>query len=185
MKSTAPSILLCGYRGSGKTCVGRLLAAKLGRPFFDTDDMVVQGTGQSIKLIFQSSGESHFRDLETAALDMALVIPSAIVALGGGALGREENRKAIRAAEGQVVYLACAAEELHRRIQADVQTHANRPNLTGLGGGLEEVRELLSKRDPIYRSMATLTLDVTMCSAAEAADRIMASLKLAGPAEKA
>jgi shikimate kinase len=172
------SIFLAGYRGSGKSSVGRALAQQLGRRFFDTDEMIVQTARQSIREIFESSGEGKFRELEEAAVSLAVIVPSAVVALGGGALEREANRNAISLSGGKVVYLKCTAEELHRRISADQKSLENRPNLTAHAGSVEEVRELLGKRERHYLGMAAVTVDVTMCSVAEAVGKIIASLGL-------
>ena len=172
------SIVLVGYRGSGKTTIGRLLAERLAYSFIDTDEWVVQRAGKSIKAIFAEDGEKTFRDLECMAVTDAVTRARHVVALGGGALGRDENRVAIRTADAPVVYLACEPGELHRRIHGDPKTPETRPSLTSLGGGVDEIKRLLQQRDPVYRQMAMLTVDVTMLSAQSAVDRLMADLRL-------
>ena len=142
------SIVLIGYRGSGKTTVGRALAGRLGSGFVDTDEWVVRRAGRSIRDIFADQGEGAFRDLESAVVREAAVLHGHVVALGGGALGREENRMALREKGHKVVYLRCEPEELLRRIRSDPATAANRPNLTHLAGGIEEIRALLAVREP-------------------------------------
>jgi len=167
------SIFLVGYRGSGKTTVGLLLAGRLAKPFVDLDQQIVAMAEKSIKMIFAEDGEKYFRDLETQALLAAIQQPEQVIALGGGALIREENRAAIKAGGHQVVYLRCDASELVKRIAADPATAANRPNLTGLGGGLAEVQTLLAQREPIYRAVCHYEIDVTYLPATAVAEELM------------
>ncbi len=154
------SIVLIGYRGSGKTTLGRTLAAELDWPFVDLDERIVQRAGMSITEIFQQHGEAGFRQWETGQLFEVLLLRNHIISLGGGAVLAEENRHAIIKSRHLVIYLKASAEELHRRIIADPATAAQRPGLTHLGGSVEEVRELLAKREPIYQQVKTIELDV-------------------------
>lgn len=163
------SIVLIGARGSGKSTTGRRLADKLWQTFVDLDERIVKRAGKSIKEIFEQDGEPEFRRLETEVLREIVALPEHVLALGGGTLMREENRQLLKAAGHKVVYLRCEAEELHRRIQADPQTAATRPNLTVYGGGIEEIEHLLAEREPVYRQCMTRELDVTHLSADEAA----------------
>lgn len=162
------SIVLVGYRGSGKTTIGQKLADRLWQELVDTDALVVQRAGRSIREIFETRGEAAFRALEADVVRETLKLNDVIISLGGGAVLREENREAIRASGHKVVYLRCEAEELLRRIQADAATAEQRPSLTSLGGNLEEVERLLAEREPIYRSVMTAELDVTNLSVEEA-----------------
>jgi len=161
-------MILLGYRGSGKTTIGKQLAEQMRTSFVDTDDLVVAMAGRTIRAIFQEKGESYFRDLESLAVrrvceqsaaDLPAVSP--IIALGGGAVLREENREQLIASPHRRVFLRCDAEVLHDRIHADPLTAHNRPSLTHLGGGIEEIRALLAIREPIYRAVMTDELDVT------------------------
>jgi shikimate kinase len=158
------SVILLGYRGSRKTTVGRKLADRLWQQFVDTDDLIVKAAGKSIKEIFETAGEEQFRKLETEAVRTACALPDHVIALGGGAILREENRKLIKDSGLKRIYLRCDPAELLKRIQSDPHTAAMRPNLTGLGGGIEEVRSLLTKREPLYREVMTAELDVTHLS---------------------
>jgi shikimate kinase len=159
------SIALIGYRGSGKSTVGKRLADQLWQKFVDTDELVTKlAGGRNIKQIFESQGEAGFRELEVQAVAEACKLQDHVIALGGGAVLREENRKAIKDAKLKVIYLRCEPAELLKRIQADPATAATRPSLTQLGGGIEEMRKLLEEREPIYRSVMTGELDVTHLS---------------------
>ena len=91
------SIVLIGYRGSGKSTIGRKLADRLWQPFVDTDELVVRKAGgKTIAEIFEAGGEQQFRDLESDAVREVSLLQEHVIALGGGALIREENRIAIK-----------------------------------------------------------------------------------------
>lgn len=155
------SIVLIGYRGSGKTTIGKKLADRLWQPFVDVDDLIVKKAGKTIKQIFEQDGEPKFRDLEAQAVKEVCKLSEHVIGFGGGTLGREENRTATRQAGHKVIYLKCEPAELHRRIQADPQSTTTRPNLTKLGGGIEEIQKMLAQREPIYRQVMHAELDVT------------------------
>jgi shikimate kinase len=162
------SIVLIGYRGSGKTTIGQKLADRLLQTLVDTDALVVQRAGKSIKEIFDQHGEPHFRDLESLVVREVAALQDVVISLGGGAVLREENRKALQEAGHKIIYLKCDPEELHRRIQADASTSLMRPNLTEHAGGQEEIEKVLAEREPVYRSFKTAELDVTNLSPEEA-----------------
>ena len=153
--------LSSAIEGAGKTTIGQRLADRLWRKFVDIDDVIIRNAGKSIKEIFEQDGEDHFRALETAALRECLANREHVLGLGGGTLGREENRRMLRDARVHIVYLRCDVQELLRRVQADPNSAANRPALTGLGGGLDEISFKLAEREPVYREMANAELDVT------------------------
>ena len=162
------SALLIGYRGSGKTTIGRKLADRLWQSFVDIDELIVKDAGKSIKDIFEQDGEPAFRDLEEKALRQAVGMSEHVVALGGGSVLRESNRDAIKSSGRKVIYLRCTPAELHKRITADPQTAAMRPSLTHLGGSVEEIEKLLAEREPLYRQVMTAELDVTRLTPEEA-----------------
>jgi shikimate kinase len=167
------SLFLIGYRASGKSTVGRILAERLNKPFVDSDEWIVRRAGKSIREIFAEEGESGFRDLETAVIREIAALPEHIVALGGGALNRPENLEAIQASHPQFVYLHCEAGELAKRIHADPATAASRPALSHLGGGIEEIQTLLARREPIWRSVSSVEIDVTRLTPEQVADAVM------------
>ncbi len=156
------SIVLIGYRGSGKSTIGKRLADQLWQPFVDSDELVVRKAGgRTIKEIFEAGGEQAFRELESEAVREVALLQEHVIALGGGALIREENRRQIKDAGHKVIYLRCDPEILLQHIQADLDTAKTRPALTSLGGGVDEIRKLLIDREPIYRQAMTAELDVT------------------------
>ncbi len=118
---------LYGPSGSGKTTTGKLLAKNLNLPFLDLDAEIERTAGQPISDFMTENGESFFRDLETAALKSAVSGPEAVIALGGGALLRNENRSLVEAA-GQVIFLETDLPTLIGRLSQDEN---ERPLLTG------------------------------------------------------
>jgi shikimate kinase len=165
-------IVLIGYRGSGKTTVGRLLAERLGRPFVDSDELIVSRAGKTIAQIFATGGEEAFRDLESAVVAKVALLADHVIALGGGALGRPRNLAAVQAGGHKIFYLYCQPRELLRRIQADPTTTAGRPALSNLGGGIEEIEKILSHRQPHWRKVMHAEVDVTELTPPQIADVI-------------
>lgn len=161
-------LYLIGYRGSGKTTAGQVLAGRLGRAFLDADAVLEADAGMTIARIFAAEGEPGFRDRETATLRKLAARPAAVVATGGGVILRAENRELLRAT-GFVVWLTADPETLWRRIVTDPTTGDRRPNLTA-GGGLDEVRAVLAAREPLYRGAAHLTVAAARSPDAVAAD---------------
>jgi shikimate kinase len=167
----AMSVILIGYRASGKTSIGRKLADRLWQPFVDSDEEIVKQAKMPIREIFAQQGEAAFRDLETAVVRELAGRKEHVIALGGGAVGRPENRQAIAAGGHRVIYLKCDPKILHQRMTADANTAHQRPNLTA-AGGLAEIEQLLAEREPVYREIMTAELDVTDLSIDEALARI-------------
>lgn len=168
-----PLILLVGVRGTGKTTVGRALAARLGWRFADADDVVEAAAGKSIADIFAADGEPAFRDREAAALAELCGRTEHVVATGGGAVLREANRECMTRA-GFVVWLTAPPEVSYDRLRGDPTTAARRPNLTPVGG-LPEMRAVLAAREPLYAAVADFTCDTATLSPDAAAAAILAA----------
>ncbi|WP_165250002.1 shikimate kinase [Paludisphaera soli] len=165
-------LALVGYRGTGKSTVGRLLAERTGRTFVDVDDAIVARAGRTIRAIFEESGEPAFREIEEAVVrDLIAAHPDGILGTGGGTIVREANRRAIRG-HGFVAWLQADADELARRLEADSATRETRPSLTSKGA-LAEIAEVLEYRTPFYREVAHLVVDAQSRGPAEVADLIL------------
>ncbi len=153
------NVVLIGYRGSGKSTVGRLLADRLWQDFVDTDVLVQRQAGQTIREIFRDHGEAHFRALESAVIQDIAQKDNLIIAAGGGAVLAAENVTALKK-NGRMIWLQATPEALWERMNMDPATADARPNLTA-AGGLEEVKTLLAGREETYRAVADAALDVT------------------------
>jgi shikimate kinase len=170
------NLVLVGLRGTGKTTVAQILAERLGWPWHDADAEIETRAGKSIKQIFEQDGEPAFRDLETEIIGELSEQNQVILALGGGAVVRPQNRAAI-ARQGRVVWLSAAPETLWARIQADATTAARRPNLSP-AGGINEIIATLDARRDIYRECADLEIETEGKSPAQVADAILEKLDL-------
>jgi shikimate kinase len=166
-------LALIGYRGTGKSTVGRILSDRLSRPFLDADLEIEARAGRSIGAIFVEWGEPVFRDWEERTLsELTERFPSAIVATGGGAVLREANRRRIREF-GYVAWLKADPSELARRLAADGRGLGERPALTA-AGTLAEIAEVLAMREPFYRELFDSEIETGDKSPEEVADAIMA-----------
>ncbi len=150
------SIALVGYRGTGKTTVGRIVAARIGWEFLDADEVLEAEAGMSIPAIFESEGEPAFRDREAAILQKLCTRERLVLATGGGAVLRAENREALRRF-GAVVWLVGDPETIRKRL-SNASGVSNRPALTA-AGTLGEVETVLQARLPYYREVADIALD--------------------------
>jgi shikimate kinase len=168
---SARSIVLIGYRGTGKTAVARLVAQRLGWLGVDTDEQIERRSGMSIAEIFQRNGEDAFRDMEVEVIAELVQRPRCVLALGGGAVMRQENRQAISQC-GHVVWLRARAETIQQRIGSDPASRSQRPNLTPRGG-LGEIRRLLSQRTPVYEQCADQIIDTDGKTPEQVADEII------------
>ena len=151
------NLFLIGYRGSGKTSVASALAAQLGWPWVDTDVEIERRSGRTIRDLFVQEGESYFRDLESRVVAEVAAGDRQVVALGGGAVLRPDNRRDL-AGRGKVVWLTASPRTLWERIGQDPSTASRRPHLT-TAGGLAEIETLLAERSPLYAQCADLALD--------------------------
>jgi shikimate kinase len=151
-------LVLIGYRGSGKSTVGRIVAGRLTRPFVDTDREIENQSGRSIASLFAEGGDVAFRDWEEQVLaELTARYPEAIVASGGGAVLRETNRRRIREF-GFVAWLSAPADELARRLEEDHDNQVNRPALT-VAGTIAEIVNVLADRASIYRQLADVVVE--------------------------
>ena len=169
-------ISLVGLPGSGKSTVGRQLARRLALPFFDSDHVIEQRLGCSIREFFEREGEIRFRDVEEAVLDELTQGPACVLSTGGGSVLRATNRAHLRE-RGQVVYLRSTPEEVYRRLRHD----RNRP-LLQVADPLQRLRDLYAVRDPLYRETAHFVVETGRPSVSTLVNMIMMQLEMAGMA---
>jgi shikimate kinase len=150
-------LTLIGYRATGKTTLAELLARRLGWEWVDADVEIERRAGKSIAQIFAEDGEPAFRDLEAQVIADLCRRDRLVLAAGGGAPMREENRLTIRQS-GKVVWLTARPETILKRMSSDAATAERRPSLTG-HAPLEEIVQLLARREPMYRETADFTVD--------------------------
>ncbi|ANN69189.1 shikimate kinase [Bordetella bronchialis] len=146
-------IFLVGMMGAGKTTIGRSLARVLGREFVDLDHELESRCGVRVPVIFEIEGEAGFRKREAAALAQCAARRGIVLATGGGAILAQENRELLRQ-QGIVVYLRASVDELYRRTCRD----RNRP-LLATADPRGTLRDLLARREPLYREVAHLTIE--------------------------
>ena len=147
------NIFLVGMMGAGKTSVGRLLAKRLNKVFYDSDHVIEQRTGVKIPVIFEIEGEQGFRHRESVVLDELTALNEIVLATGGGAVLARENRDKLRS-RGTVVYLRATVKDLLNRTRHD----KNRP-LLRTADPRARLNELYAIRDPLYRDVAHVTVD--------------------------
>lgn len=166
-------ISLVGLPGSGKSTVGRQLARRLQLPYFDSDHVIEQQLGCSIRGFFEREGEERFRDVEEQVLEQ-LTQKSGVLSTGGGAVLRAKNRERLRT-RGKVIYLKSTPEELMRRLRHDSQ----RP-LLQVSDPLQRLRDLYAQRDPLYSETAHFVIETGRPSVAMLVNMILMQLELAG-----
>lgn len=164
------NIILVGLMGAGKTSVGKVLAKLLGKDFVDSDHEIERATGVRIPVIFEIEGEAGFRAREHKMIAELLARHNILLATGGGAVLRADNRALLRAG-GTVIYLRAPVKSLLRRTQRD----RTRP-LLQVPNPEAKLNALYSERDPLYREVAHLIVDTGNQSVRTLAGQIAAKL---------
>lgn len=167
-------ISLVGMPGGGKSTVGRHLAKRIGWRFADTDALIEQRLGCSIRAFFERSGEEAFRDLESEVIAETINVPCSVISTGGGAVLLERNRALLHAATW-VVYLRSTPEELYRRLKHD----KTRP-LLQVDDPLGRLRELFIQRDPFYNEVAHFIVETGRPTVSTLVNTVLMQLELAG-----
>ena len=172
---SAGNIFLVGLMGAGKTSVGRLLARRLGKTFFDSDQEIERATGVRSPVIFEIEGEAGFRAREARMLAELVARSEVVLATGGGAVLARENRALLKA-HGTVVYLRASAHDLWQRTRHD----RNRP-LLQTGNPMATLVRLYEERDPLYCEVADLVVDTGSQSLSALAHRLEQRLAQLAP----
>lgn len=144
-------IYLIGMPGSGKSALGRRVAAKLQMPYLDTDSYLTETTGMDTAQLFQSFGEQAFRDGETRLLEELATVTPGVISTGGGLCLREYNRRLMKNS-GVIVLIDRPIDDIMLDIRAE-----KRPLLAQKGK--EEIERIYNERMPIYREAADIVMD--------------------------
>jgi len=168
------SIIFIGLPGAGPTTIGRQLARRLGVSFVDSDHVIEERLGCSIREYFAREGEEAFRDVEQAVLDDLSLHHHGVLSTGGGSVLREANRRHLHE-RGYVIYLRTSPEDVYRRVRHDT----GRP-LLQVDDPLARLRALYEARDPLYRQAAHYVLETGRPSVAALVNKIMMQLELGG-----
>ncbi len=162
------NIVLIGYRGTGKSAVGKVLAGRLGRDLLSTDTEVVKRAKLSIPELVQRHGWDYFRDVESTVCRDLAGRDHVIIDTGGGAILRPANVDVLRK-NGRLYWLTASVETISRRIGHDTQ----RPSLTGGKSFIEEIRDVLAERMPIYQAAADCTIATEGLTVNQVAESIL------------
>jgi shikimate kinase len=169
------NIVLIGFRGTGKSTVGKLLANRLERDFIDSDKYIEDSTGKTIKHIFEGDGEEGFRKIEADVIAKLSRMDNKIIAVGGGAVLREDNVRNLKD-NGFLVLLEATPEIIHNRITQDEKTAQQRPSLTDKKP-LDEIKHLLEQRESPYKSAEDYTINTSYAACEDIVNEIMVMIK--------
>jgi len=161
------NIILIGYRGTGKSTVGRIVAEQLNFSKIETDAEITKWAGMSIPDIVRNHSWDYFRDLESRVIKDACSLENTVIDCGGGVVTRPDNITALKA-NGIVFLLVADIRDIVRRISRSSQ----RPSLTGNKSVTAEVEEVLKERDPLYRKAADYIINTSEESPRTAGDKI-------------
>ncbi|MFZ0610640.1 MAG: shikimate kinase [Desulfobacterales bacterium] len=165
------NLFLIGYRCTGKTSAGKLLAATFGWSFVDSDQVIADEIGSSIAEFIAARGWAAFRETERQIIARRSVLERQVVATGGGAVMATENVRCMRTG-GKVIWLKASPDTIRRRMWDDVGTAVNRPSLTGQGS-LAEIETVLAERKPHYAAAAHYGIDTDDLSITEVVRKII------------
>ncbi len=161
------NLILIGYRGTGKSAVSQLLSESLGLKAIGMDAELVSRFGKSIPEFVEEKGWDAFRDEESKLARELGLLNNLLVDCGGGIIVRNENIEALQE-NGRVAWLRASVETIVKRIQGDDQ----RPSLTGTKSFLDEIKEVLEVRTPLYEKAADLSFDTDGLSVDQVAQKI-------------
>ncbi|HEX6726689.1 MAG TPA: shikimate kinase [Nitrospira sp.] len=165
------NVVLIGYRGTGKSTVGKIVAARLGRVLVSTDAEIVKLSGQTIPDIVEQHGWEYFRDLESKVCQELAGRNGLVIDTGGGAILRPRNVELLKET-GRLFWLTASVGTITERIVHDTQ----RPSLTGGKSFVDEIQDVLRERTPKYQAAADYIIETDERSATQVADEILSRL---------
>jgi shikimate kinase len=163
-------VILIGYRGTGKSAVGKRLAEKLMMPFYDTDELIEREVGRSIRDMVAEEGWAYFRKREGEIIRKLAVMQRGIVATGGGAVLDQINCDILKK-HGLLIWLRADVMTMVERIRDDAKSKERRPTLLH-DNAFRETEDNLKERLPVYRKLADFSIDTTGKSIDEIADAV-------------
>jgi shikimate kinase len=163
------NIVLIGYRGTGKSTVGKVLAARLGRELISTDAEIVKRTKQSIPEIVAQRGWEYFRDVESDVCRDLAGRNELVIDTGGGTILRPQNVEVLKR-NGKLIWLSATVDTITARIGGDTQ----RPSLTGTKSFVDEITEVLRDRTPKYQAVADHVIQTDDRSIQQLAEAVLA-----------
>jgi len=169
------NIVLIGFRGTGKSTVGRLLAKRLERDFIDSDKHIENSTGKTIKRIFEDDGEKGFRKIEADTIAELCEEDNKVISAGGGAVLKEENTRNLKG-NGFLVLLEATPEIIYNRIAQDEKTTQQRPSLTDQKP-LDEIKHLLEQRELPYKNAADYTINTSYVACEDIVNEIITAIE--------
>ncbi|OAG26941.1 shikimate kinase [Thermodesulfatator autotrophicus] len=171
-------IVLIGFRATGKTSVGKELARRLGLPFLDLDEYIVNKVGKSITEIVEEKGWPYFRELEKEALYEMGQRDNLVLALGGGSVMHTDEMDLIKA-NSSLIWLKAQPQVILLRLEQDEKSCSFRPSLTNKSLE-EEVACILAQREPLYQRYADLIIETDHLNTEEVVAKIIEFLRQAG-----
>ncbi|MBN1365985.1 MAG: shikimate kinase AroL [Syntrophaceae bacterium] len=168
-------VVLIGYRATGKSTVGRILAARLKIGFFDTDSMVEENAGMPIKEIVAAHGWDFFREKEKETVKSLAQKKDCVIATGGGIILFKENMDLLKQA-GVIIWLNAPQQDIIDRLKKDAQKDATRPQFTS-GNIVQETMNIMKERLPLYEKYADYIVDTLKKNTKQVAEEIYQYLR--------
>lgn len=162
------NIILIGYRGTGKSTIGKVLAEKLNRPLISMDELITKKGNQSVPEMVEKHGWDHFRDIESEVASEVSTKDNCIIDCGGGVILRDQNIKNLKK-NGKCFLLKADIETIIERIHGD----ANRPALKKGMSFKEEQEKVLKERDTMYKTAADIVIDTSLISIDQSVEKIL------------
>lgn len=167
------NIVLIGYRGTGKSVVGKLVAKAIGMDYVSMDARIVEKAGMSIPAIVEKDGWTTFRDMESEVARELAACDNIVIDCGGGVIERPENIDVL-GQKSVIIWLKASVGKIVSRIQGDTE----RPSLTGAKSFTDEVAEVLERRTPKYEAAAQYDIDTEQLTPKEVAERVIEIYRL-------
>ena len=165
------NLVMIGYRCTGKSTVGRRLAARLKMRFVDTDDLIEERQRTSVRDMVKARGWDYFRALEKQVIAGISTDDGLVIALGGGAVLDPQNVMAVKK-NGLLIWLKADSKTLLRRMNEDSRTFSQRPTLTGWGAS-EEIEEVIATREPFYQRASEFCFDTSALDVEAVVEKIL------------